>query len=252
LDVKLRGSIAANTTIFEAAGLSRPKPTKQDVIDEIVACLGLKRVQVSNGSTEPKQLFVDVARVLDVTVLPEETKQQLAERIAVHLKQPWDAGCDSRHHPRSGGGTVTLEGLQRILAGLASLPTCNDANLRARAAACGDLLDQNWRNFGSLSPDRVRSVSDVFVRDPKVVAVVNRMAAGKCESCGRHAPFEDDNGQPFLEVHHVVPLAEGGVDTVENAVAVCPNCHRAAHHARNRLEIQSRLQAHVRIRVYPR
>ncbi|MGH8437576.1 MAG: HNH endonuclease [Pseudomonas sp.] len=31
------------------------------------------------------------------------------------------------------------------------------------------------------------------------------------------------------EVHHKVRLADGGLDTVENAIAVCPNCHRQAH-----------------------
>jgi 5-methylcytosine-specific restriction endonuclease McrA len=30
--------------------------------------------------------------------------------------------------------------------------------------------------------------------------------------------------------HHVKQLAHGGEDTVENAIAVCPNCHRKAHH----------------------
>ncbi|MGE8574311.1 MAG: HNH endonuclease signature motif containing protein [Burkholderia contaminans] len=27
----------------------------------------------------------------------------------------------------------------------------------------------------------------------------------------------------------MVQLADGGEDTTENAVAVCPNCHRRAH-----------------------
>lgn len=31
------------------------------------------------------------------------------------------------------------------------------------------------------------------------------------------------------EVHHKVPLSAGGDDTVENAIALCPNCHRKAH-----------------------
>ncbi|HXU34436.1 MAG TPA: HNH endonuclease [Thermoanaerobaculia bacterium] len=33
-----------------------------------------------------------------------------------------------------------------------------------------------------------------------------------------------------MEVHHRIRLAYGGEDTVENAVALCPNCHREAHH----------------------
>jgi 5-methylcytosine-specific restriction protein A len=31
-------------------------------------------------------------------------------------------------------------------------------------------------------------------------------------------------------VHHRIPLAKGGEDSVDNAVAVCPNCHRKGHY----------------------
>ena len=42
-------------------------------------------------------------------------------------------------------------------------------------------------------------------------------------------PIAQAGGTPYLEVHHRVPLAENGEDTVKNAVAICPNCHRKAH-----------------------
>lgn len=76
-----------------------------------------------------------------------------------------------------------------------------------------------------------RSVSaDVFDRNPHVVAAVLLRAAGKCESCGAPAPFtRRAHGTPYLEVHHRIQLAHGGDDTIENATAVCPNCHRHAH-----------------------
>ena len=38
-----------------------------------------------------------------------------------------------------------------------------------------------------------------------------------------------DDGRLFLETHHVVPLAEGGADSLDNVVALCPNHHREAH-----------------------
>ncbi|MEY0334745.1 HNH endonuclease [Providencia rettgeri] len=31
-------------------------------------------------------------------------------------------------------------------------------------------------------------------------------------------------------MHHVEWLANGGEDSVENAIALCPNCHREAHY----------------------
>ncbi|WP_238446667.1 HNH endonuclease [Azohydromonas australica] len=69
-----------------------------------------------------------------------------------------------------------------------------------------------------------------FARNPDVVAEVLYRAQGYCESCHAPAPFvKATNGEPYLEVHHVVPLAEDGDDTVDNAQALCPNCHREAH-----------------------
>jgi len=40
--------------------------------------------------------------------------------------------------------------------------------------------------------------------------------------------------QPYLEVHHVVPLAKDGSDTPENTVAICPACHRELHFGENK------------------
>jgi 5-methylcytosine-specific restriction protein A len=73
--------------------------------------------------------------------------------------------------------------------------------------------------------------SVVFDRNPDVVAEVLLRANGKCEYCNSQAPFiRKKDKTPYLEVHHKQQLSHGGEDTVENAIAVCPNCHRQAHH----------------------
>ena len=75
----------------------------------------------------------------------------------------------------------------------------------------------------------VRSLQ--YVRDPKVVAYVLRRSKGKCFDCKERGPFiSRATGLPYLEVHHIQTLKEGGADTVKNAVALCPNCHRKRHH----------------------
>ena len=33
----------------------------------------------------------------------------------------------------------------------------------------------------------------------------------------------------YLEIHHLRQLANGGSDTIQNAVVVCSNCHREFH-----------------------
>lgn len=79
-------------------------------------------------------------------------------------------------------------------------------------------------------PKKITVTSSYFLRSQDVVAEVLLRAAGMCERCKNSAPFmrKSDN-TPYLEVHHVVHLAQGGRDTVENAVALCPNCHRRSH-----------------------
>lgn len=81
------------------------------------------------------------------------------------------------------------------------------------------------------SPDTVTVTSTQFVRNGDVIVEVLERAKGICEECKKPAPFLRKDLTPYLEVHHVKPLSEGGEDTVENAKALCPNCHRAAHHA---------------------
>lgn len=78
-----------------------------------------------------------------------------------------------------------------------------------------------------------------YVRDPNVIVWVLEAANGNCEVCKKPAPFAREDGSPFLEVHHIRPLAEGGPDTVDNAVAACPNCHRGLHHSSVRTTLRA-------------
>jgi predicted HNH restriction endonuclease len=81
-------------------------------------------------------------------------------------------------------------------------------------------------------PERISTTTTSFRRNPDVVAEVLLRSEGKCESCLHPAPFaRASDGTPYLEVHHRIMLSAGGEDTVENAIALCPNCHRAAHYA---------------------
>ncbi|RYH27465.1 MAG: HNH endonuclease [Alcaligenaceae bacterium] len=71
----------------------------------------------------------------------------------------------------------------------------------------------------------------VFDRNPDVIAEVLSRAGGVCEGCKRPAPFARvRTGEPYLEVHHRLRLADGNEDSVSNAIALCPNCHRCAHY----------------------
>lgn len=76
---------------------------------------------------------------------------------------------------------------------------------------------------------RRKVLSDSFERDPIIVRYALERAGGFCQLCDQQAPFSKKDGEPFLEVHHIEYLSQGGTDTINNVVALCPNCHRKIH-----------------------
>jgi len=92
---------------------------------------------------------------------------------------------------------------------------------------------------------RAVTSQSTYERRPDVKAWVLIESRGICELCQQPAPFVGTDGEPYLELHHVQQLAEGGSDTVENAAAVCPSCHRWLHYGRDREEQQERLYRQV-------
>lgn len=71
--------------------------------------------------------------------------------------------------------------------------------------------------------------TSAFIRNASVAEYVKRLANGSCDLCTNAAPFLNKQKEPYLECHHIVWLARDGEDTVENTVALCPNCHRRMH-----------------------
>ena len=74
-----------------------------------------------------------------------------------------------------------------------------------------------------------RVTTKTYVRDSYVAEHAKRRAKGICQLCSEPAPFKDQEGAPYLESHHIIWLANGGADSIENTVALCPNCHRKMH-----------------------
>lgn len=83
----------------------------------------------------------------------------------------------------------------------------------------------------NLMPRKTVAEITVYIRNPDVTAEVLLRADGICENCQNPAPFiRAKDNTPFLEVHHIEQLAHGGEDSVQNAQALCPNCHRELHY----------------------
>ncbi|MHC1722855.1 MAG: HNH endonuclease [Aminipila sp.] len=92
-----------------------------------------------------------------------------------------------------------------------------------------------------------KRISNDYERDETISAAVKKRADGKCDLCGIDAPFLDEYDQPFLEEHHVDWLMNGGADSIENAVALCPNCHRKIHIRNDETDVEKLL---LRLKEY--
>lgn len=51
-----------------------------------------------------------------------------------------------------------------------------------------------------------------------------------CQCCLRSLEKLGDNEN--LEIHHVVPVKDGGADTLDNIWVLCTTCHKEVHHRR--------------------
>ena len=82
---------------------------------------------------------------------------------------------------------------------------------------------------GELHPEQRMVTSSRYERDPYIAVYAKERANGICQLCHHEAPFRNSRGEPYLETHHIIWLSEGGADSVDNVVALCPNCHRKMH-----------------------
>jgi 5-methylcytosine-specific restriction protein A len=80
-----------------------------------------------------------------------------------------------------------------------------------------------------------------YSRSKAVKEYALREADGVCQGCGEEAPFIGEDGEPFLEVHHLHRRSDGGPDDPDNVVALCPNCHRRVHHGKDGDEFNQKL-----------
>ena len=103
-----------------------------------------------------------------------------------------------------------------------------EENEQRAAALPLDLLQKRAEQAPAIAR-KVDVLSATYIRNPEVSNYAKRRANGICDLCGTAAPFSKPTGEPYLESHHVKWISNGGEDSINNVVALCPNCHRKMH-----------------------
>ncbi|ALD66605.1 HNH endonuclease [Spiroplasma cantharicola] len=75
-------------------------------------------------------------------------------------------------------------------------------------------------------------------RDLKLVKQTYERDQYKCFFSKDHFSFYTEDGNMYLEAHHIVPISLAPVykinlDLLDNMVSLCPNCHKSMHYSEN-------------------
>lgn len=92
----------------------------------------------------------------------------------------------------------------------------------------------------SYNDSKTESIQSIQKRSLATKYYALKRASQSCEGCRSEAPFNTKKG-PYLEVHHLYRLADGGPDLPENVIALCPNCHRRVHYSSDAKEYNHKL-----------
>lgn len=99
---------------------------------------------------------------------------------------------------------------------------CEGTKLRrGRYYSCG--CKRRRRDTGQLGARGIE-----YKDESHFARVAKEFYGDHCELCGWC--------ECTCDVHHRKPLARGGRNTIENAIVLCPNCHRIAHKHPDRLK----------------
>lgn len=214
--------------------------TRDELLASVEAYLDMQRKLRAGERFTKKQYYEDLALRFNRTSKAFEYRMQNISYVMTLLGRNWLPGLK----PAKNVGAKVASEIETLI-GIAegrSLASIAGFEIEVR-----DLLRQtrSSKPKGNSRPDSSPIYITQFQRDASVKAWVLREANGNCECCSRPAPFRAADGTPFLEVHHVRQLADQGSDTISNAVALCPNCHREIHYGEHGSAMAERLYQNV-------
>ena len=195
----------------------------QELRASVIAYLALLQKYREGAKVEKKHVYIVLADKFGRTDKSIEYRMRNISYVLALLGRAWLPGL----RPAKNIGVDVAGKIEAILGDLEGGSITNRASFEVAVSNSRRLKS---RPTGCLRPTKATITIEQHLRDPRVKAWVLLQANGICESCDLPAPFSAVDG-PFLEIHHVRHLADGGPDTISNAIAVCPNCHRRFHYS---------------------
>lgn len=193
--------------------------SEEELRASVEAYVDMRRMESTGTAFTKKGYYEALAQKYGRTVKPYEYRMQNISYVYSLQGRQWVSGL----RPARNVGANVIQVLERLIAEVKGQRLGGSAEFDAAVEKIKKAPPKSPPH-GNKNPARSQASVTQYTRDPAVVAWVLTEAAGVCECCGKPAPFTREDGSPFLEVHHILRLADGGEDTTKNAAALCPNC----------------------------
>jgi 5-methylcytosine-specific restriction protein A len=214
--------------------------SEEELRASVVAYIDMHQSETQGKAITKKDYYTKLATKFGRTLKSYEYRMQNISYVYSLQGRQWVSGLK----PARNVGANVLQTLEQLISEIEGLQLGASAKFDAAVEKLKKSPPKTVP-VGNKRPSKTPSVVTQFARDPKVVTWILAEAAGICECCSKPAPFTREDGSPFLEVHHILRLADGGEDTVNNAVALCPNCHRELHYGTEKSELAARIRRSV-------
>lgn len=112
-----------------------------------------------------------------------------------------------------------------------------------------DITSLKFYNQNNRTPESYKKGNTIrYKTNARIAKTALHLADYKCEINPEHITFISKLGKPYMEAHHLIPMAYQkdfsiNIDRIENIVSICPICHSAIHlgDVSTRLEILRKL-----------
>lgn len=101
------------------------------------------------------------------------------------------------------------------------------------------------------APEKREYLIETYVRNVAWAREARDVFGLQCMCNDCRNTFVQDNGRLYIEVHHIIPLCEGGEDALWNLSVLCAHHHRMAHYGNRetRLELERFLIKEAKCRI---
>jgi predicted HNH restriction endonuclease len=114
-----------------------------------------------------------------------------------------------------------------------------------------EVEDEKIAEIQLSSPNKKEYLIETYARNRGWVKQAKEVLGCYCLYKKCDNTFTKDNGELYIEVHHIVPLCDGGEDGIWNLSVLCAHHHRMAHFAdgKTRIEIENFLLKEVKAKI---